>query len=152
MSIKSLPEYIANCVKNEIPKKEPSLDDIRLHLKSEIKEINTKLQEVEPLRIKRSELQKLELKLEELISSSNVYDTFEDESLEMIDIRKKIINIVKEKYPISNRGVIEAFTELNKDAYNYDEKIIRSIKYLADKGVINKNESREIVPGENWTN
>lgn len=146
-SIESLvSDYISKCASNGVR----SIKDMKKCIDSEISEINKKLVEVEPLRLERANLQKIAERFSAMLQEDKAVSDFDDSSQEMSKIHERVITIVDKQSPLSNRDIILKFQEQDKDAYNEDAKIIRAIKFLADKGILDKNEDRNIVKGPKW--
>lgn len=143
---KLVSEYIADCAKNGTA----SILDIYKKAMEEVKEINTQLVAVEPLRLRRSDLQKITNHLSNLINTDNIIESFDDESEDMNKIKSNIIQIVRDNPPLTNRGIIQAYMQLDGEAYNYEANIIRGIKYLAMCGILDK-EDKLIIKGPKWS-
>lgn len=139
-------DYIFKCAKDGIC----TIEDMKKHIDKEIHKINEKLVAVEPLRLERANLQKISEKFSAMLQEDKAKSEFDDDSKEMADMHERVIRIVDKQSPLSNREIILKFQEEDQDAYNEDAKIIRAIKFLADKGILDKNEDRKIIKGPKW--
>lgn len=134
-------DYILECVKNGIS----SNEEILANVSKELGDIDTKLSAVEPLRIKRSHLQKIKDHFDLILKSDE--NTFNDETDDAEQMRQQVISIIAASTtPLTNREII------NKIGYNQDALIIRAIKTLFDQQVIDRtnDNERKIVRGPKW--
>ena len=127
-----------------------SIPDIRAHLRKDISKIKLELQGMDPLRIKLRNLQKIDEKLAQLMQTENIISDFEDDSEEMNNIRSMIVSMINKNGPLSNSEITNKFIEEDSDAVGKDAKIIRGIKWLAERSYIDKSTDRKIIPGPKW--
>jgi hypothetical protein len=65
---------------------------------------------------------------------------FEDDTEAMKDLRRMILGKLKTNGPMAISELIESL-----DSFKNDHSIVRSIKYLGEKGLVEKNEDNKIV-------
>lgn len=140
-------DYIRECSLKGIS----SIPEIRENLRKDISSIKVKLQDMDPLRIELRNLQKIDEKLTSLMQTEKIISDFDDDTDEMKEIRSGIISIIEDNEPLSNSEIILKFIEKDSEAVGQDAKIIRCIKWLAERGYIEKSSDRKIIPSEKWS-
>lgn len=119
------------------------------HIDNRLEEIDKQLHAADALRIEKVEL--ISIKRDLGMDSSKRSRTqaptidLDDNSKEMIDIRQRICEALKEYGPLTNREVIQKI-----GSYAEESKYFRAIKFLGEQNVIQRNEQRKLVPGKNF--
>ena len=138
--------YIAEC----IAKGKSSINDICLEAENEISNINNQIIELEKLKERQNNLKnvisRFKKKEKKQISSLNIPVSKEDLEKDILEIAKKICELIDSNQLMSTREVL--------DAFNFDKKtILIAIKWLWDREIIDKNEDsvkRELIKGNKW--
>lgn len=119
--------------------------------KNEIAEIDNALSEAEKLKHRRMLLMSV---LEFLDDSSfkrrraNSIPSSDDvdiSSSDMRDLILKIKNVIKSKAPITVRNLI-----IEVGGYDNDALIMRTVKYLGEQDIIERNKSGQLLKGKCW--
>jgi len=109
--------------------------------KLEVEEINRKLKEADDLRVRKSNILNFLNQIgDSTYKSKNTNQVdFEDDSEESLELQNKVSSFLKESdKPLTVREIINGI-----GSYDEDYKIIRTIKHLGMKGVIERDDSPE---------
>lgn len=140
-------DYMVKCAKMGID----TIPEIREQLRKDITEIKVKLAEYDPLRIQLRNLQKVDEKLSALMQTDKIVSDFDDDSDEMKAIRQKVVSIIDKNDPLSNSEIQLKFQEEDPEAVGKDAKIIRAIKWLFERDIVDKSPERKVIRGPKWS-
>jgi hypothetical protein len=151
MSKKSASDYIIECNNLGITNKSQICD----RAKQRIEEINKILHEADTLRIEKLNLTNVlqilgddSVKRRRSVLAPIVDSGLNNDDNEAVMLRINICKLI-EQHPggLTNRDIIQKV-----GSYQEDQKIVRALKYLGERGIIARDSTPErlVIPGNNW--
>jgi hypothetical protein len=135
--------YLARCAADEV-------DPIE-RAKSEIDEIDAKLKEADRLRCQRADLVAVMEHLgnhtyrrQRMIPDVPPVE-LADDTMAAKDVRCRIVRAIHRDGGLTVREIINAV-----GTYQEQSRVIRSIKFLGERGVVRRDEEGRVIPGPNW--
>jgi predicted HTH transcriptional regulator len=134
-------DFVSSYIKKAVQKGYSSPEEICNFARKEIAEIDEKLNEAELLRIEREKIKKVFKYYGTSLTPAPKID-----SNELEEFTKKIVAVIKEHPPMTNRELIQ------KLGFGTDVLTIKGLKLLSEKQVVerDKSEDNRIVKGPNF--
>jgi hypothetical protein len=135
--------YLARCAADEIDPVDKA--------KEEIAQIDVKLKECDRLRCRRMDLVGVlehvgdhSFKRQRIIPDTPPVDLADDNEVSR-DVRRRIICKIHKEGGMTVREIINAV-----ESYHEDSRVIRSIKFLGERGVVRRDADGRVIPGPKW--